>query len=834
MTTRTGRRMGLIRNFRRTLLGLSAIVALAWSSQSRADMLLHIESVSPRIGQRGTTVELTIEGICLTDPREILFYRPGIKATAIETLPKLAQPIGLAHGGRIEERVRCRFEIAPDTPPGEYPFRLRTARELTSLGTFHVTHFPVVDEDESGYHTNDTLATAKPVTANVTVRGRIGPGARGDVDIYRVPVVKGQRLSVEVDSVRIADIHYGGSEYDLAARILDETGKELASNDDNPLHLQDPIVATKIPRDGFAFVEVRRSVFVPSDHNYAVHIGTNRRPLAAFPPGGRAGSSQSIRWIGDPLGDFEQTISIPGSPGTFDQTGDGPSPMSLRSSPYPNVIEDPTALSTRVERLPAALNGIIEARGDVDIYRFSARKGDRYRVRVFAASLGSPIDPRLRIKAVDPKGQPGSVEVEADDAPLPDRDIFGTSFRSQGGLKDILDPSVIWEPKLDGDYSIEIEDSGGAGGPTGVYRVEVEPAPNSAYVLLTSTAFDWMECVRTSGLAVPRGDRWTVIVSLPRGQGDSYRGELEIIAEGLPPGVRLVAGRVPEGRKLWPVQFVADPSATPGAWLITLGVRPVDSSKTLETGSRQVIPFINHPGGDAWRTVALDRFALAVTDPPPFSVEVRAPGVALVRGGELAIPVRIHRRPGFDEPVEFRCDWFPPGVAVPPTAIIPPGQSEATLRITADANAPLGRCPLVVGASTTVEGLDAYLGTGRVRVSSEIVGLAIAEPFVELASAPESVRRGERKRYPWSVRHQSPFEGSAEVRLLGLPKGVTVAGPWPVLSKDSKELAFSIEATDDALLGGVQGLTCEVIVRAGGQEIRQRSGSGTLRVDPRR
>ena len=37
----------------------------------------------------------------------------------------------------------------------------------------------------------------------------------------------------------------------------------------------------------------------------------------------------------------------------------------------------------------------------------------------------------------------------------------------------------------------------------------------------------------------------------------------------------------------------------------------------------------------------------------------------------------------------------------------------------------------------------------------------------------------------------------------------------------------------EALLGAVSGLECEILVRAEGQEIRQRSGKGTLRIDPR-
>ncbi len=258
---------------------------------------------------------------------------------------------------------------------------------------------------------------------------------------------------------------------------------------------------------------------------------------------------------------------------------------------------------TRVPRLPTALNGIIERRGDVDAYRVAVKRGDRLRIRVFAATLGSPIDPKIRIRSLDASNKAGAVVVETDDTPLPDRDIFGTSFASQGGLKDILDPSVVWEPTADGDYLLELEDTSGSGGPTAVYRIEVEPAEDAVHTLLTSTAFDWMECVRTSGLAVPQGNRWTVNLSLPEGQGNSYRGALDLVAQGLPAGVHLVAARVQAGQRLWPVQFVADDSSTPGTAVITLEAKPADSSSSTHFRSRsqQNIPFINHPGGDAWR-----------------------------------------------------------------------------------------------------------------------------------------------------------------------------------------------------------------------------------------
>jgi hypothetical protein len=796
-------------------------------------MLLHIGSATPRVAQRGTIVEVVIQGICINDPREIIFYRPGIKAISIESMPKLPVPIGLVHGGRMEEQVRCKFEIAPDCVPGEHPFRMRTATQISSLGLFHVSVFPVIDENEKGSNANDTIETAMAVTPNITVRGWIKGGSRGDVDMYRVPAKAGTRLSVELDAVRIADRHYGGSEYDLAVRILDESGKELASNDDNPLHLQDPVVSAKLPRDGVAYVEVRRSVFMSADCPYCVHIGNNKRPLIAYPPGGQTGTNQKMQLIGDPLGTFEETIAIPSVTGTFEYFGDAPSPLVLRSSAYPNLLEDSVASETKIPQLPIALNGIIETRDDTDTYRMAVKKGDRFRIRVYAASLGSPIDPFIRIRPLSATGEVGAPELESDDSTVNDRDVFGTSFRSRGGLKDILDPSVIWEAKTTGDYLFEIEDRSGNGGPTAIYRIEIETPPNAVYTLLASTAFDWTECIRTSGLAVAQGNRIAVNINLPQGFGSTFKGELELVAHGLPQGVRMVSSKVPAGRGVWPVQFIAESSAKQCAALISIEAKPVDASQKLISSSQQSIPYLNHSGGDAWRTVQLDKFVLAVTDPAPYSIEIKPPQVPLVRGGELSIPVKITRHNGFAGPVEFLCDWIPSGVGIQPATTIPAGETEAVLRISGDANAPLGLCPIVVVANNIREELDSYLGTGRIRVASEVVNITIAEPFVELSSQPESIRRGAKGKYVWTVVHKSPFEGTAKVKLLGLPKGVNLLEPMPVLTRESKEITFQIEATDEALLGSVRGVSCEVMVQAGSQEIRQRTGSATLRIDPK-
>jgi hypothetical protein len=119
--------------------------------------------------------------------------------------------------------------------------------------------------------------------------------------------------------------------------------------------------------------------------------------------------------------------------------------------------------------LPAALNGRIGEPGDSDCFRVRAKAGERWRVRVFARSLGTPLDPSLTIR----KGDAVAPGLTADDATLVDRDLWAMSRQIQ--RKELMDPAVVWEPKEDGDYFIELTDMRGLGDATSVYRIEVEP-----------------------------------------------------------------------------------------------------------------------------------------------------------------------------------------------------------------------------------------------------------------------------------------------------------------------------------------------------------------------
>lgn len=805
--------------------------SLPWSAEG-SELTFHIETVRPRCGQRGTTCNVLIQGMCLEDLQEVFFFRPGIKAIDLETLPDLEPSQARFGGGAVVAQARCKFVIADDCPLGEHPFRIRTKTQLTSLGTFNVSPYRTIAEQEQDRAANNTPQTAEPVTHAVSINGVSINGLLKavtgvpEVDCYRVPMIAGQHLSVDVDCMKIAEMHYGvPREFDLAVRILDESGKVLAANDDNHLAIQDPVLSFAAPHDGFAIIEVSQSVFCSSEPPYVLHIATAPRPMAVYPLGGPSGRPLTTTLF---LGLRERQpreVNVPQQPGTFDLDDKTPNPLRLRSCPYPNVLEQEGDGKTPVPQLPMALNGIIDVAGDQDQFQVTVKAGERYRVRVYARSLRTAIDPVLSIREVSS----GQVELEADDASDRDRDLVAQGGR--GGRPDLLDPSVIWQPKSSGDYVVSITDRRGFGSSAAVYRVEIESARDAVESYLADFNAEWSDAPLHVGLAIPQGGRWSVNMSLRPLQGNTFAGDLELVARGLPRGIRFSAPMFRRGMSSVPVLFTSDADAVPAAHAISVEARPVGSELPLASGSYQVVRYVNWGGADAQRYVDLTSYALAVTEPAPFSFEVLPTTAPLVAGGEFTLPIRITRKPGFEGPIQFESRWLPPGVASEAPKRIPAGETEGVMRLSADATAQLGTWPMTFLA-TTVNNGNNRMGTGRIRVSSEILELQVLGPFLELAGDVSSVRRGQKSKMNWRVIQKRPFEGRAEVRLLGLPKGVRVVAPLPQITSKDTTLVFDIEATDEALLGRAEQLSCEALIPSGGQQIRQRSGQGVLRIDP--
>jgi hypothetical protein len=192
-------------------------------------------SIQPRGAQRGTEAVLTFQGARLADAQEVLVYYPGITVKKLESVN--------------DATLKVTVTIAPDCRLGEHAFRVRTATGVSDLRTFWVGALPVVEEIEP----NSEFDKAQPIPLNCTVHGVI---QNEDVDYFVVECKKGQRLSVEVEGMRL-----GVTFFDPYVAILDSKRFELATGDDSPLTGQDGGCSTIIPADGKYIVQVRESAY---------------------------------------------------------------------------------------------------------------------------------------------------------------------------------------------------------------------------------------------------------------------------------------------------------------------------------------------------------------------------------------------------------------------------------------------------------------------------------------------------------------------------------------------------------------------------------------------
>ena len=812
------------------------------------------EAGSPRLarilppgGQRGTTVDVQFTGRYLDKPEEVMLYGPGITVESIEFLEGEIEINGRKERVEPGTRVRVRLNVTDDCPLGAHGMRLRTAHGVSDYQRFFVGPFPIVEEDEQPQKRNNQRETAKPVEANTTVLGRMNDPI--DVDLYRVEVSSGQRVSAEIEAARLG-IERGVPDLHLA--ILDADGKQLVAADDSALFVQDPIASLVADRDGPYFIAVRHSIYNAANEIYRLHVGTFSRPTALFPAGGQIGQELSVRVLGDPRGEWTQTVKLPSDqPGDFafvavDGGVSAPTPNKLRVSSFANVLEaEPNATpevvaSGAISELPVAFNGIIENPGDVDCFRFQAKKDDRFKVYALANAFGSPLDPTITIRPLG--GKPGAAPLRATDS-RPNQ----LGLPPAGGLnRDTLDPVIEFTVPADGEYVLSVEDDRGRGGADFVYRVEFQPETDAVFTYVPLEPENQFTPQARQTINVPAGNRYNTSISVFN-TNRAFNGELELVAIGLPDGVTMRAPRVTAAMPRVPVVFEAASDAKLQGRLVEIVARPAalkpdaqaketpDTDKPpLASGFRQIVAMNAYGNNDYYLHTVVDKLAVAVTDPSPFTIEVDEPKSALVQNGEMAIKFAVRRAEGYDGPVTVSMEWRPNGVTASTPITIRPDQTEGEYLIGAARNATASAYQVTL---TCVSGGDrpGYNdNANRTYVATQPFKLTVAEPHIDARFARTSIERGKTSQVVVRLNHLKPFDGKAKATLARLPRGVQLVEPIREITSDDKEVSFTLRATEDSLVGNYQGITLDLTVVEDGQSVRQLSGYGLLRIDAER
>ncbi|RMF43050.1 MAG: hypothetical protein D6753_06190 [Planctomycetota bacterium] len=727
--------------------------------------------------QRGTEAELLISGARLDDTTELLFYDSGVEVLELE-------PVSAS-------QVKAKVRIAPDCQPGLHALRLATETGISNLRYFGVSDLPQVEEVEP----NSDFATPQKVALNSTVSGVV---KTEDVDYFAVDLEAGQKLTVELEGLRL-----GTEFFDPFVAILDAQRFELASSDDAPLLQQDCVCSYVADKAGTYIIEVRESSFGGNDRcQYRLHVGDFPRPLAIVPAGGRPGEVIDATIVDASGETWQEKIQLPDQPGEFEYVcvRDGkvaPSPNRLRVVDMPNVVaaepDDDRAALVAVD-VPVAFNGVLEKPGDVDWFKIKAKKNQTLLFTVYARRIiRSPLDSWLEIH----KATGGRLAAN-DDSGGPD---------SQQSFK-------IPE---DGEYLVAIRDQLFEGSPIHAYRIEVSPPGKSLELTI-----DELQRYVSQTVEVPQGGQMAVLL---RARRSGFGGDLALRLEDAPAGLELMTPTIAANQSYIPMMIRADAEASPDAALADLIAETLPDGAGVRGALKQRTMLVRGQNNrDVWGHDA-DRLAIAVTKKLPFSIELVQPEVPLVRSGSTHYVVRVQRDEGYKQRIYLRVLYNPSGVSASGSVRIEPDQNEARIPVTANSNAALGNFPITVLARATSRNAAVWCATN-------FINLQIEDSYFGFKFAKTVLQTGQSGVIPVGLEINRPPEGDVEFEIVGLPAGVTCAQPKVQLVEGMQQLAFPISVAADARVGQFKTLYVKATITRPGGQIVQTTGRGELQLVP--
>jgi hypothetical protein len=389
----------------------------------------------------------------------------------------------------LAETVTLEIALAPDAAAGERELRLRTPAGLSNPFVFRIDTLreftrPVVtstsapalqpgrspDPRERQFPPREMTLTL-PAIAN----GQILPG---ETNRLHFAAKKGQRITAVVAARALipylADAVPGWFQPTLA--LFDARGRELAYDDDNRFN-PDPALGITIPADGDYVAEIKDAIYRGrEDFVYRITLGERPPATSAFPP----------------------------------------SRVSTSPETEPNDRPDnATNLAP-----PALVEGRIDRRDDVDVFRFDGKAGATIVAEIIARRLGSPLDSTLTL--TDSTGRQLAFNDDFDD-------------KAAALLTHQADSRISVTLPADGAYFVRVADAQHQGGADFAYRLRLgAPQPDFELRVVPSTLN-----LRAGG-ATP-----VTVYALRR---DGFAGEIALALRHAPRGLTLSGARVPAGQ----------------------------------------------------------------------------------------------------------------------------------------------------------------------------------------------------------------------------------------------------------------------------------------------
>lgn len=707
-----------------------------------------LNSVSPVGVARGTTLEITVEGLNLAKASAIYFSEPGVtgRIVRVKELPDLSD-IRLGSNGTAStvdvgplpprNQVTVEVDVSPDAQIGPVSFRLLTPLGTSPEGRFLIEPYYGEAPDKEP---NDTPENAFETFLPAILAGTISKP--GDVDYFKIQVKAGEELSFLNGAMMI------GSALQPVVTILD-SDLNIVSTFGESGGTEQVMFAHRFEKAGAYYIRVEDYQRSGRAGNfYRIIAGEFPLVLGAYPLGLQTGSrvdlaargyhaAAKFKVEGNPSADSEDTLTL--RPENSFNT------VRVALGAEPEIQSQDGAIT-----LPVTVNGRIGKAGAESRYRFHASKGEQIVFEVNARRLGSDLDSYLEI--LDAKERPIeraiAQPVWETALTLRDHDSAGRGLRIS-----------TWDGIKVGDYVM-------AGGE--IIRAEALPlSPDN------DTVFEGFG-----------GQRLTFFDTTAEAHAvDSAVYKVRIH----PPGTKLSPNGLPVAHL-----FYRNDDGGPGYGKDSL----LHFTAPAEGDYIVCIRDVQGLGGENYA------YRLTARHPRPdfrLSVNPRNPNVPA--GGTIPVTVTALRIDGFDGPIDVSLADLPAGLSAS-QGVIAPGQVSATIALTAESSAKLeASAPLkAIGKSSIGNAAVAHVANPEDHL--KLISLMPRADILMTAETKEvTLEPGGSAEITVSIARQGDFRGRVPVEVRNLPPRVRVLDVGlngVLLNEDETRRSFTIDALPNA------------------------------------
>lgn len=659
---------------------ISCVIVFVIVSCAMFSQKMSVGYIYPAGGQLGTTFDIEIGGLNITQAAKVFVSGKGVKAEIIkENAPAKKAPrkkYDDQSSPQLADRLKVRITIDKSAEPGLRDLRLQAEKGVSNKLPFEVGQYP--DFRESGV---SALEKPNPVSAlPATLCGQIMPGER---DFFSFRIEKGCTFVAAAKARAfvpyIADAVPGW--FQAVISLRNSKGQEVAFSDDFRNGV-DPVIITKIPETDTYTLMIHDAVFRGrEDFNYRIEVGEIPYISFIFPAIGVSGKPNSVHINGVNIA--KNTIKFKPAfegKGVFSTRGNGG--FLTNQVPFLSYSRSEKVVSLHPEN-ELGLNEVIfdslTSKFAPKVYYFDLQKNEQLAVDVTARKLGSLLDGVLTLY-----NEKGRKVAEVDDK----------DDEMEGLLTYHADPSLTYKATETGRYKLELRDVLQGSGKEYYYALERKERFGTFGVFVSPANF-----------TIPQGGTGSFLIDVVSSDKKNYRLDLEL--KGLPKGF-LTSSMEIRGNK-WEVSVTAPENAKEQSIDLRVIARNSGSKNNLPESQEAVAADNMMQAFYYTHHIPAVEFMAEVTKASPFSLHfspeternLHKPIVVSPTDSILALKLIIHRKEGFNETVALQLSRRNKQIMLDPVEF-KPGETEKEIRIKLDLkefrkNAGMRRPIVIVG-----------------------------------------------------------------------------------------------------------------------------------------